>query len=292
MWTIGYLSSGNHFVPIQRWLIRFVLGAFRTVIVRDSWVVGARSAGFRFSTALIGFLTVWNVGVSGGRAESVDLELVFAADGSGSIDDEELRLQRDGYAAALSDSKVLRAIASGPRGRIAVAYVEWGSPASQHTIVDWRVIADAEDARAFGDALRAAPRAAWGYNSISEAIAYSAALIHGNDIDSDRKVIDVSGDGPQIGGRPLDLIRDTVVADGVTINALVVANRGVRNGPHGEPLDEHYRHDVIGGIGAFVVVANDQRGFTQTLLGKMIREIVDTSPTGGTDRRFAERDRP
>lgn len=224
------------------------------------------------------------------RAQTVDLELVFAADGSGSIDDYELRLQREGYATALSDSKVLDAIASGGHGRIAVAYVEWGSPLSQHTIVDWMVIAGADDARAFGQALRAAPRAAWGYNSISEAIAYSADLIRSNRIDSDRKVIDVSGDGPQIGGRPLDLIRDSVVAEGVTINALVVANRGVRSGPRGEPLDEHYRNDVIGGIGAFVVVADDERGFTRTLLGKMIREIVDRDPTGAPARRLAERE--
>src|SRR5690606_7597175 len=114
------------------------------------------------------------------RAETVDLELVFASDGSGSIDDDELRLQREGYATALSDPKVLNAIAAGTHGRIAVAFVEWGGPGSQHTIVDWMVVAGAADARAFGDSLRAAPRAAFGYNSISEAIAYSAALIRGN----------------------------------------------------------------------------------------------------------------
>ena len=155
---------------------------------------------------LVAVAVVWSLGFAPVRAETVDLELVFAADGSGSIDDEELRLQRDGYAAALSDPKVLGAIAGGLHGRIAVAYIEWGGPASQHTIVDWTVIAGPADAAAFGRALRTAPRAAWGYNSISEAIAYSAGLIHGNDIDSDRKVIDVSGDGPQIGGRPLDLV--------------------------------------------------------------------------------------
>lgn len=256
-------------------------------------VAGVRTAGFRFSTACLGVLIASTLGVAVVRAETVDLELVFAADGSGSIDDEELRLQREGYATALSDPKVLDAIASGLHGRIAVAYIEWGGPVSQHTIADWTVVAGADDARAFGRALRAAPRAAWGYNSISEAIAYSAELIRGNDIDSDRQVIDVSGDGPQIGGRPLDLIRDSVVAEGVTINALVVANRGVRSGPRGEPLDEHYRNDVIGGVGAFVVVADDERGFTRTLLGKMIREIVDRSPTGaptGTPaRQLAER---
>lgn len=289
MWTIGHLTTAKRFVPIGRQLSRFLPGTFRTVIGYDSWVAGAKTAGFRFSTGLLGIWIAWSPGISPVRAETVDLELVFASDGSGSIDDEELRLQREGYATALSDPKVLNAIASGKHGRIAVAFVEWGSPASQHTIVDWRVIAGAEDARAFGDALRKAPRAAWGYNSISEAIAYSAALIAGNAIDSDRKVIDVSGDGPQIGGRPLDLIRDAAVDQGITINALVVANRGVRRGPRGEPLEDHYRNDVIGGLGAFVVVADDERGFTRTLLGKMIREIVDADPTGGAGRRLAER---
>lgn len=210
----------------------------------------------------------------------VDLELVFASDGSGSIDDEELRFQRQGYAAALSDPRVQDAIAAGPLGRIAVAFVEWGAPSSQHTIVDWTVIAGPEDAAAWGDRLVAAPRAAYGYNSISEAIAYSADLIRTNDYEGARKVIDVSGDGPQIGGRSLDLIRSMTVADGITINGLVVANRNVRTGPSGEPLDEHYRMDVIGGFGAFVVVATEERGFTQTILAKMVREIADSRPTG------------
>jgi hypothetical protein len=217
----------------------------------------------------------------------VDLELVFAADGSGSIDDDELRLQREGYAAALADSRVLSAIGSGLHGRIAVAYVEWGGPASQHTIVDWTEIATSEDARAFGERLVSAPRAAIGYNSISEAIAYSADLIATNTFEGDRKVIDVSGDGPQIGGRSLDLIRDQTVAMGITINALVVGNRSAHRGPSGEPLEEHYRFDVIGGLGAFVVVADEASGFTDTLLGKMIREIADRTPTGPSQVQFA-----
>lgn len=221
---------------------------------------------------------------------SVDLELVFASDGSGSIDDEELRFQRQGYAAALADQRVQDVIAAGPLGRIAVAFVEWGAPESQHTIVDWTVIASRDDALAWGERLVAAPRAAYGYNSISEAIAYSADLIRSNDIDGARKVIDLSGDGPQIGGRPLALVRSMTVAEGITINGLVVANRNVRTGPSGEPLDEHYEMDVIGGLGAFVVVATEERGFTQTVLAKMVREIADARPTGSATQ-FAQ-DRP
>ncbi|NQW09707.1 MAG: DUF1194 domain-containing protein [Alphaproteobacteria bacterium] len=251
-----------------------MLGEHSVNQTKALWIL----AVFVLSTA---FLALAALGGSSARAAgAVDLELVFAADGSGSIDDDELRLQRDGYATALADPRVLDAIASGVHGRIVVAYIEWGGPTSQHTIVDWMPIASAADARAFGTALRAAPRAARGYNSISEAIAYSAAMIRTNDYEGARKVIDVSGDGPQIGGRSLDFIRDLTVSEGITINALVVANRGGYRGPRGEPLEDHYRYDVIGGIGAFVVVANQTRGFTDTLLGKMIREIVDAAPTG------------
>ena len=106
--------------------------------------------------------------------EAVDLELVFAADGSGSIDDDELALQRAGYAAALTHPTVLSAIQGGYHQRIAVAYVEWAAPESQHIIVDWTVIRDEGSALAFGKKLMGAPRAAWGSNSISNAIAYSA----------------------------------------------------------------------------------------------------------------------
>jgi len=251
--------------------------------------VCAHGAFTKFSTSLLAAVLVVMTGsVPGWTQQPVDLELVFAADGSGSIDDAELRLQREGYASALADERVLSAIASGLHGRIGVAYVEWGGPASQHTIVDWTVIAGAADAEAFAVRLLAAPRAAWGYNSISEAIAYSAELIESNDLDGARKVIDVSGDGPQIGGRPLGLIRDQVVSQGVTINALVVANRSGHSGPSGEPLEEHYRFDVIGGLGAFAVVADEVRGFRDTLLGKMIREIVDANPTGDPALRVTD----
>jgi len=216
-----------------------------------------------------------------GVAEPVDLELVFAADGSGSIDDDELLLQRQGYAEALLDRRVLDAVASGRWGKIVVSYIEWGDEASQHTIVDWREIAGPEDARAFGEALLFAPRAAWGYNSISEAIAYSTDKILTNDYEGARMVIDVSGDGPQIGGRSIDWARDRAVDAGITINALAVKSRGGGyRGPGNIPLEMHYRLDVIGGLGAFVMVADEVTPFADVLLAKIIREIADARPTG------------
>jgi hypothetical protein len=263
--------------------------AFRSVIAIVASVAAFRLDDFRFSTAVPAFLlAIALFSAPSVASQEVDLQLVFAADGSGSIDDEELRLQRDGYATALADPAVLSVIAAGPRQRIAVAYMEWGGPESQHTIIDWTVIAGADDARAFGDLLRTRPRAAYGYNSISEALAYSARMIRDSGFESPRKVIDLSGDGPQIGGRPLPLIRQAVLAEGITINALVVANRGIRPGPGGGSLEDHYWNDVVGGLGAFVVVADDEAGFTRKLMGKIVREIADRNPTGDPARQLAQ----
>ncbi|MBK1667695.1 hypothetical protein CKO28_06560 [Rhodovibrio sodomensis] len=215
----------------------------------------------------------------GGRP--VDVELVLAADGSGSIDDDELATQRRGYADALTHPRVLQAIQGGYHGRIALTFIEWGGGRSQHTIVDWREIAGAGDAQAFGDALMAAPRAARGWNSISGAIAYGHQKIDENGFAGHRKVIDISGDGPQRGGPPLGLTRQQAVDAGITINALVVRRPGGGYpGPGGMPLADHYERDVIGGRGAFVMTADAEIGFTDAILNKLIQEIADVRPTG------------
>ena len=217
----------------------------------------------------------------------VDVELVLAADGSGSIDDEELKLQRQGYAEAITHPRVLAAIRGGYRQAIAIAYIEWGAPESQHVIVDWTLIKDEATAKAFAEKLVREPRAAWGYNSISNAIAFSADMIRNNNYNGSRKVIDVSGDGPQIGGMPLERIRAEAIDEDITINALAINNKdGMLRGPGGMPLDEHYRRDVIGGFGAFVEVAESRADLNRALLKKLIREIADSRPTG---RALAER---
>jgi hypothetical protein len=183
----------------------------------------------------------------------VDVELVLAADGSGSIDDDELAFQRQGYAKAITSNDVISVIQRGLRGTIAIAYVEWGGPDSQHLIVDWNLIGDLESAAGFANALVSAPRAARGYNSISGAIDFSVGLIERNIFNGERLVIDVSGDGPNIGGRPVQLARDDAVAKGITINGLVIKRPGGGyRGPGGIPLEEHYKRDVVGGPGAFV----------------------------------------
>lgn len=218
---------------------------------------------------------------SPGHAEiKVDLELVLAADGSGSIDDDELRLQRQGYAEAITSPEILAAIASGYHQSVAVAYIEWGAPESQHTIVDWAVIRDAASAAAFADALVTRPRAAFGYNSISAAIDYSARLIHTNAFEGYAKAIDVSGDGPNIGGRPVTAARDEAVLSGITVNALVIKSPGGGyRGPMGESLEAHYRRDVIGGRGSFVMVADRRASFAEAVRKKMLREIAWAAET-------------
>jgi len=207
--------------------------------------------------------------------EAVDVELVLAADGSGSIDDDELRLQRQGYAEAITSAEVLRTIVTGIHGRIAIAYVEWGGPTSQHTIVDWMIVEDSPSAQRFADALVAAPRAAWGYNSISAAIDYSVHKIETNDIDSIRRVIDVSGDGPNIGGRPVTEARDDAVSRGIVVNALLIDRPGGMSMAMPAPqLRLHYERDVTGGPGAFVMVADGTTTFADAVRRKMILEIA------------------
>lgn len=208
-------------------------------------------------------------------AEEVDVELVLAADGSGSIDDDELALQRQGYADAITSREVLDAIASGIHGRIAVAYVEWGGPTSQHVIVDWTVVDGPDSAARFAEALVTRPRAARGYNSISAAIDFSVHLLETNAHEGLKQVIDVSGDGPNIGGRPVQEARDDAVAKGITINGLVIVRPGGQVRRVGnEPLPVHYERDIIGGPGAFVMTADETATFPEVVRRKMALEIA------------------
>ena len=206
---------------------------------------------------------------------AVDVELVLAADGSGSIDDDELRLQREGYSDAITNPRFLEAVASGYHGRIAIAFVEWGGPESQHTIVDWTVIDGAASAEAFGAKLMAEPRAAYSYNSISEAIIYSINLITTNAYVGKRRIVDVSGDGPQMNGRPMAFAHALARQHRVTVNALVINKRDGFSGPVSGSLDQHYRDDVIFGRGAFVMVAEGRADFARAVLKKLILEIAE-----------------
>ncbi|MCG8359648.1 MAG: DUF1194 domain-containing protein [Kiloniellales bacterium] len=237
-------------------------------------LISPESGHRRRLVTCVAILLIW-AALPAQAAEPVHLELVLAADGSGSIDEEELRLQRAGYAQAITDPRVLDVMTAGGASAIALCLIEWGGADSQHTVVDWTVIRDRASAERFAEALMAAPRLARGYNSISGAIDYAAAKIFSNGIEAPRRVIDVSGDGPQIGGRPVQAARDDAVAAGIVINALVVKSAGGGYpGPRGEPLDQHYANDVIGGPGAFVMIADEETSFADALINKLIREIA------------------
>ena len=237
--------------------------------------------GIRTTLAACGIALALLVPATGARAEPVDLELVLAADGSGSIDNDELRLQRQGWADALRSPDVLNAIRTGMIGAIAVAYFEWGGPDSQVLIADWHVVKDAASADAFAQVLLTRPRGATGYNSISNAIDFGVRLVEGNAHEGTRRVIDISGDGPNYGGRPLSAARADALGKGFTINALAIRRPGGRpGGPGGQPLEDYYAKSVIGGPGAFVEIADEERPFALAARRKLVNEIASLPNCG------------
>jgi hypothetical protein len=213
------------------------------------------------------------------RAQNVDLLLVLAADVSRSIDDGEFNLQRRGYAAALSDPRVLRAITSGPNRSIALTFVEWSGSEEQKTVVDWSVIRDGEDAAVIAGQILAAPRSFLARTSISAAIDFSMDRFATAPVAGDRRVIDISGDGTSNAGRSITDARDEAVAKGVTINGLAIINTQASPGftTHTQPpggLPEYYRQNVIGGTGAFLLVVENFDSFADAMARKLISEIA------------------
>lgn len=219
---------------------------------------------------------------------AVDLELVLAVDSSGSIDDDEAQLQRGGWAGAFTHPRVLGAIRSGTRGAIAVTFLEWAATGCQTLSVGWTRISDAVSAQAFANAIIDAPRVVCpGGNAIGDAVAMATQELHTNAYRGERLVIDVSGDGPNTLGRPVEPARGAAVAAGITINALALLRRQAFYGP----IDEYYRRSVIGGPGAFVLAADKETEFRQAVLAKLVREIAGTTsgPQDATRAAKAER---
>lgn len=212
--------------------------------------------------------------------QRVDVILVLAVDVSRSISDSKFELERRGYAQGLADPQVLRAIKEGVEGRIAVALVEWSDDFQQRVMVDWTIISDAHDAGGFADKLSEAPRSFYGRTAVGSAIDFCAKLIAAAPYESERRVIDVSGDGTSNGGASILAARDRAVEAGVTINGLVILTDPVglpeylvmhTNPPGG--LAAYYRQNVIGGLGSFVMEANGFEAFGRALVAKLIREI-------------------
>jgi hypothetical protein len=221
-------------------------------------------------------------------AEQVDLLLVLAADVSRSVDQRKFQLQREGYAAAIADKRVLEAISSGRHRRIAMCFVEWSGVSAQKLVIDWTVIDGPETARKFGDQLLELPRSFAERTSISGGIDFSMALLERAPFEAARRTIDVSGDGTNNSGRDVTIARDNALAKGVTINGLVIlSDRPMAWNPeHTNPpggLAHYYRSYVIGGPGAFVIVAENFNSFGQAIVKKLIAEIAEAPlrPAGG-----------
>jgi hypothetical protein len=214
-------------------------------------------------------------------AEEVDLLLVLSSDVSRSIDAPKFKLQRDGYAAAILNPRVLQAIRSGALGKIAVTLVEWSGIGAQKIVIDWSIIRDAQSANDFSAQIVEAPRAFADRTSISGGIDFAMAQLARAPFQSNRRTIDVSGDGTNNSGREVTFARDEAVAKGVTINGLVILSQPTSwNADHTNPpggLDNYYRNNVIGGPGAFVMVANGFESFGQAILSKLIAEVAATS---------------
>ena len=210
----------------------------------------------------------------------VDLELVLAVDVSGSIDEVEARLQRQGYVSALAHPQVVEAIEAGPLGRIAVTYVEWANNLYHRTIVDWTLVDDAFSAGAIAAAVGEAPIVTGRWTSISGAIDHAVGLFDDNGYRGLRRVVDISGDGYNNNGRSVQAARDRAVAAGLTINGLPIVNDRLNpwGGPPPADLDLYYQDYVIGGPGAFIVIAQDFDDFARAILSKLILEIAGTPP--------------
>ncbi|MGI9410072.1 MAG: DUF1194 domain-containing protein [Hyphomicrobiaceae bacterium] len=208
--------------------------------------------------------------------EFVDLELILAVDVSRSMNARRLQLQREGYVAAFRDPEVIRAIKSGPQGRVAVTYVEWSGSDSQTTIVPWRVIGSADDANAFANDLEQSPTSRTRRTSISAMLNKAQNIFESSGVRALRRVVDVSGDGPNNSGPPVVKARNDLIRTGVVINGLPILSE-----PDEGPgymvkvdLDDYYRDCVIGGPGSFYIPVSSMQNFAKAIRMKLIREIA------------------
>ena len=213
-------------------------------------------------------------------AEQVDLLLVLAADVSRSVDNAKFQLQREGYAAAVSDPRVLDAIRSGRNGRIGLTFVEWSGAGSQRVVIDWTTIGDAESAKGFGDRLLEAPRSFADRTSISGAIEFAMGQLARAPYRIRRAAPSTfPATAPTMPAATSRWRATKRVAQGVTINGLVILSETplAWNPDHTNPpggLENYYRNNVIGGPGAFVLVAENFNSFGQAIVKKMIAEVA------------------
>jgi Protein of unknown function (DUF1194) len=208
-------------------------------------------------------------------AEPVDVELALAVDVSLSMSPAELEIQRRGYVAALTDDRVIEAIEQGVHGKIAITYFEWAGSTSQHIIVPWTTIASREDAEHVASQLAANPPKSARRTSIAGALEFGADLFAESGFRSTKRVIDISGDGSNNQGPPVEIVRNAVLAQGITINGLpLMTKNGLTRNWDVPDLDRYYADCVIGGPGAFMIPVNDWSQFPETVRRKLVLELA------------------
>jgi len=214
-------------------------------------------------------------------AQQVDVALVIVTDVSYSVDENEARFQREGAITAFRNPDVVKAIQAGSLGRIAVAYIDFSSYQANRVIANWQVVHDKASADAFADLLASKPRTLGVQTSISSGLELAERLLETSPYTATKRVIDVSGDGPNNEGHLVDKVRDEIVAKGIVINGLPIMTPADQFDVYYLPdLDKYYAGCVIGGPGAFIHVAHGFEDLARALRRKLILEISDATPAG------------
>jgi hypothetical protein len=209
----------------------------------------------------------------------VDLQLALMVDASGSVNQMRFELQKRGYVAALRNPRVLGAILGGGKASIAITMVQWTGPFLHVPVLPWTLLKDEDSVLSAAKRVEDTPRQLFGGGtSISGAIDFAMTLFPQSPFKGERRVMDISGDGSNNSGRPVTRSREEAVNADVTINGLPILAF--------EPfLDQYYRDYVIGGPGAFMIVAKDFESFGEAILKKMIIEIADSDAASGVVRK-------
>jgi hypothetical protein len=210
---------------------------------------------------------------------SVDVELVIAVDVSYSMDMDELAVQREGYAQAIVSKEFLQALGTGPNSKVALTYFEWSASSDQKIIIPWRVIDGPESADAVANEIMKTPVRRGSRTSISGAIYFAMPLFEENPYRGLRRVIDISGDGPNNNGAPVTGARDAALEKGITINGLpIMVKEPSYSTMDIDDLDLYYEDCVIGGPGSFVVSIKDREKFKEAIRTKLLLEVAGRTP--------------
>ncbi|RTL55313.1 MAG: DUF1194 domain-containing protein [Bradyrhizobiaceae bacterium] len=242
-------------------------------------LIASLGAAAGLHTAHLVAAPAFHAGVQKDDAGQVDVELVLAVDVSYSMDLDELAVQREGYAQALTSREFLQALKTGPSGKVAMTYFEWAASSDQKIIIPWRVIDGPESADAVAAEILKTPLRRASRTSISGAIEFAMPLFEQNAFHGLRRVIDISGDGPNNNGAPVTEARDAALAKGVVINGLPIMVKEINLATMDiENLDYYYEDCVVGGPGSFVVPIKDREKFKEAIRTKLVMEVAGRTP--------------